>query len=253
MDKDKQTELQRYESCARSLLAAGPPVAAKIPIYGSLSIPPIFREPYIFYEQCIRKYVSKEHDVLELGSGTGLHTFALRQTGARVVASDISRHSLEVLELRIMGVTTVVADMEFLPFETDSFDVVASAGSLSYGAPALVNAEIQRVLRPGGIFVCVDSLNHNPAYRINRWLHYKRGERTRNTLLFMPTKERIQSLSQGFKSADIRYFGAVSYLMPLLARLVGQIHAARFSDVIDRLIHVRSSAFKFVMVARGCL
>ncbi len=116
-----------------------------------------------------------------------------------------------------------------------------------------MDAEVRRVLRPGGMFLCVDSLNHNPIYKLNRWFQYLRGVRTKSTLLYMPTMDRIQSISKGFKSTRVRYFGAVSYIIPLLASVIGQSHAANISDVIDRLVHVRRSAFKFVLVACGRL
>jgi SAM-dependent methyltransferase len=134
---DKQTERLRYDARAQSLLTVGCTVSRSGPAPGSLAIPPIFRAPYTYYEQCIRRFISQDHDVLELGSGTGLHTYVLTQTGARVMASDISIHSLEVLAQRIGAgiVKTRVADIESLPFETGSFDVVAAAGSLSYGNP----------------------------------------------------------------------------------------------------------------------
>jgi ubiquinone/menaquinone biosynthesis C-methylase UbiE len=253
MKNDKKTEYLRYDARAKSLLLSGNNAFESEPSFGSLACPPILRTPYLYYEQCIRQHISKDQDVLELGSGTGTHTYALTQSGARIVASDISSHALKVLAQRIKGVTTQVADMESLPFEDSSFDVVTCAGGLSYGDPALVDAEIQRVLRPGGVFICVDSLNHNPIYRLNRWLHYKRGERTKSTLLYMPTMERIQSISRGFESMEVRYFGAVSYMMPVLAHIVGQSRAAQFSDFVDHLVHVRRAAFKFVLVAHGRL
>lgn len=253
MDNDKQTEYRHYDARALAILADENTAGESSSHFGALAIPPILRASYLYYERCIRQYISKNHDVLELGSGTGLHTYVLVQTGARVVASDISIHSLSVLERRIKGVTTVAADMEALPFESESFDVVTSAGSLSYGDPDLVDAEVRRVLRPGGTFICVDSLNHNPIYRFNRWFHYMRGGRTRSTIARMPTMGRIQSISKGFKSAEVRYFGAVSYLMPILARIVGQSHAAKVLDAVDRLVYVRRSAFKFVLVAQGRL
>jgi len=253
MNNDKQTELKRYDSRAQSQLAERLSGIDTASVLGSLAIPPILRAPYSYYEQCLRRYIYHNHDVLELGSGTGQHTYTLTQSGARVVASDISSHSLMMLAQRIAGVKTCVADMESLPFKTHSFDVVASAGSLSYGESELVDAEILRVLKPGGIFLCVDSLNHNPVYRLNRWIHYKRGERTKSILLFMPTMRRIQSISEEFERIDVRYFGTISYLMPILARFIGQYRAAEFSDYIDQLVHVRRTAFKFVLVAQGRL
>jgi len=227
-----------------------------IPGLASSSILPILREPYLYYEKCINLYVKAGSKVLEIGSGTGLHTYVLVQTGALVVASDISFHSLKVLTQRMRAkrrLITLVADMEALPFKNNSFDVVTSAGSLSYGDPDLVDTEIKRVLKPGGVFICVDSLNHNPVYRLNRWVHYLNGSRTKSTILRMPTIKRIMSISEGFNVAHVKYFGAVSFLAPTLAFVIGQKHAARLSDTIDRLLKVRRSAFKFVLVAHGRL
>lgn len=255
MNNDKNIECLRYDARAQSLLAVGNDAVEATPDFGSITVSPIYRAPYIYYEQCISRNVSKDHDLLELGSGTGMHTFSLVQTGARVVASDISPNSLEVLSRRFNRgrVKTQVADMEMLPFNDNTFDVVTSAGSLSYGDPITVDAEIRRVLRPGGLFICVDSLNHNPVYRLNRWLHYKKGERTLSTLHRMPTLKRIESISKGFKDTDVHFFGAASYIMPIFARIIGQEQASKISDTVDRLVRVRRAAFKFVLVARGRL
>ena len=254
MDTDKLIELHRYDTRAQSQLSASgeTPVART---FGSNAIQPYLRAPYIFYEKCVRECIGPQDQVLELGAGMGLHTYALVQTGARVTATDISPNALKLLEQRIvrtdMHVITQVADMESLPFADASFDVVACAGSLSYGDPTLVDAEIRRVLRPGGLFVCVDSLNHNPIYRFNRWLHYLRGDRTKSTLQQMPDLARIESVCNGFTKVSLHYFGALSFAMPAVVRLCGPERAQTFSDFFDRLICVKRSAFKFVLVAKG--
>ena len=64
------------------------------------------------------------------------------------------------------------ADMELLPFENNSFDIVCSAGSLSYGDNLTVMNEIYRVLNQTGSFIAVDSLNNNLIYRLNRYINY---------------------------------------------------------------------------------
>jgi ubiquinone/menaquinone biosynthesis C-methylase UbiE len=254
MDKDKLVELHRYDVRAQSQLTTSgtAPVAAEL---GSGTMPQYLRTPYIFYEKCVSELIDSQDQVLELGAGTGLHTWALVQTGARVTASDISPNALKVLEQRIIEcggrVTTQVADIESLPFADASFDVVTCAGCLSYGEPVLVDAEIRRVLRPGGTLIGVDSLNHNPIYRINRWLHYLRGNRSRNTLERMPDIARIKALGGGFSNVNVHYFGALSFAMPAFARLLGENTAQVASDRIDQLIGVRRSAFKFVFVAQG--
>lgn len=210
----------------------------------------------MYYEQCIGDVVRSGHEVLELGAGTGVQTPAFLRAGAVVTATDLSPTALAILDRDLSPlapgrVRTRVADMEALPFDDASFDVVACAGSLSYGDPATVDAGILRVLRPGGSIVMVDSLNHNPIYRLNRWVQYRRGIRTGSTLQRMPTVERLESLGRRFGSYSIRYFGAISWATPLLGRLVGPGRAAAISDWADEALHVERSAFKFVLVARG--
>lgn len=222
---------------------------------GAAAVAPEFRAPYLFYEERIQDLISPAHHVLELGAGSGLHTAVLLLSGARVTATDLSPGALALLQRKLAGpgserLVTRVADMEALPFDSGSFDVVACAGSLSYGEPARVDAEIRRVLRAGGTFICVDSLNNNPVYRLNRWLHYKRGERTRSTLRRMPDSARIEVIAAHFESVEVRCFGAVSWIMPLLTKVVGSNRASQISDSADKLVNVKNSAFKFVLVAK---
>jgi ubiquinone/menaquinone biosynthesis C-methylase UbiE len=257
MDKDKLIEMHSYDARARAQLSTSgaPPAGCD---FGSGTAPQYLRTPYIFYEKCVSELIGSQDEVLELGAGSGTHTWALVQTGAVVTATDISPNSLKLLEKRIRNAgggrfMTQVADMESLPFADASFNVVACAGSLSYGEPALVNTEIKRVLRPGGTLICVDSLNHNPVYRINRWLHYLRGNRSKNTLKRIPDLARINALGKGFSNVGVYYFGAVSFAMPVVARFSGENTAKALSDRIDQLIDVRRLAFKFVIIAQGFL
>jgi SAM-dependent methyltransferase len=254
---DKAEEFRRYEEVAlQALQSANPMLPQEL---GPAAIAPELRTPYIYYEQRIHELVSPADRVLELGAGSGLHTAVLLRTGALVTATDISPSALALLQRKLAGVAgpaperliTRVADMEALPFEAGSFDVVACAGSLSYGEPDLVDAEVRRVLTAGGTFVSVDSLNHNPIYRLNRWLHYTRGERTKSTLVRMPDARRIEAIGQHFQSVEVRYFGALGWTMPLLRRMLGSTRARQFSDKADEIMKVKRSAFKFVLVARG--
>ena len=250
---DKAEELRRYEEVALRALESANPMPQEL---GAAAVAPELRTPYIYYEQRIQELLSPTDRVLELGAGSGLHTAVLLQTGALVTATDISPSALALLQRKVAGLaparlSTRVADMEELPFESGSFDVVACAGSLSYGEPDLVDAEVRRVLTAGGTFVCVDSLNHNPIYRLNRWLHYTRGERTRSTLVRMPNANRIEAIGQHFQSVEVRYFGALGWTMPLLRRMLGSTRAKQVSDKADEMMKVKRSAFKFVLVAQG--
>jgi ubiquinone/menaquinone biosynthesis C-methylase UbiE len=253
MELDKLIERARYDARAESQMSQSF-LVTEVPL-GSQTMASYLSAPYLYYELKLAELLGPELRVLELGAGSGMHTRALLQTGAEVMATDISPNSLTLLQQRFSEykgrLAISEADMEHLPFDSNTYDVVAIAGSLSYGEPRLVDAEIRRVLRPGGMLICVDSLNHNPIYRFNRWIHYLRGNRSKSTLIRIPDFARIQALGDGFSNVDVQYFGALSFAMPVVARLSGENTAQSVSDWIDRWISVRRSAFKFVLIAQG--
>ena len=141
-------------------------------------------------------------------------------------------------------------DIEKLEFKENSFDFVVSAGSLSYGDNSMVMREIYRVLIPGGAYICMDSLNHNIVYRINRRIHVWRGERTNLTIRNMPTVGLIERYRKLFGHIEIAYFGAFIWLAPIVKRLINEKFAAKVINILDRLVNPRKLAFKFIMIAR---
>jgi SAM-dependent methyltransferase len=93
--------------------------------------------------------------VLEVGCGWGeLAEWVARETGAQVVATDLSERMVELARER--GLDARVADVQELPFPDGAFDVVVAAWML-YHVPELDRglAEVARVLRPGGRLVAV--------------------------------------------------------------------------------------------------
>ena len=128
--------------------------------------------------------------ILEIGCGSGIHSALLSNFG-KVSATDLTKttivlgKSVDRDRKRIFD-TLATNNIDFrynngisLPFENESFNVVTSSGSLSYGDATKVDSEIRRVIKPSGFFICVDSLNNNPVYRLNRFIHYLKKERTK--------------------------------------------------------------------------
>ena len=248
---DKQVERDRYDQRATQILFQDRQALSQT---GLSYLPDYLRTPYIYFEKCLIELLKPGIRVLEIGAGSGQHTDVLVKSGADVTATDISPNSLKLLERRIQkftgkAVKTRVADMESLPFEDNSFDFIVCAGSLSYGDVDTVNNEFKRVLCSGGSLVCVDSLDHNPVYRLNRLIGYFRGNRSKSTLLRMPDMKRIDSLAEGFDEVEVRYFGAFSFIMPLVSKIIGNAKAKQLSDRLDSLIACKKAGFKFVMVA----
>jgi malonyl-CoA O-methyltransferase len=97
--------------------------------------------------------------ILDLGAGTGRASRALakRYPAARVIESDLAFGMLR--GARGLGRwfrrrRTVCADAELLPFADASLDLVFSSLMLQWcNDPGVVFAELQRVLRPGGLLI----------------------------------------------------------------------------------------------------
>ena len=105
--------------------------------------------------------------ILDLAAGTGTSTAAIAESGAYVVASDISIGMLTQGRKQQPHLDFVAGDALALPFPADTFEAV----TISYGLrnvertlDALV--EMRRVTRPGGRLVIAEfSTPTNPAFR----------------------------------------------------------------------------------------
>ncbi|GAB2766579.1 bifunctional demethylmenaquinone methyltransferase/2-methoxy-6-polyprenyl-1,4-benzoquinol methylase UbiE [Salinimicrobium soli] len=103
--------------------------------------------------------------VLDIATGTGDLAISLAQTGAKeVVGLDLSEGMLSVGRKKIaekglsQKIRMIQGDSEALPFEDDRFDAI----TVAFGVRNFENleqglSEILRVLRPGGIFVVLET------------------------------------------------------------------------------------------------
>ena len=93
--------------------------------------------------------------VLDVAAGTGNASIPAAQTGASVVASDLTPELLEAGRARAEAAGVELewreADAENLPFEDESFDVVMSSiGAMFAPQHQAVADEFVRVAKPGG-------------------------------------------------------------------------------------------------------
>ena len=246
-EQDRDIERQRYNARAELRacnLPGGPDGADGVNL--------VFRRPYLVFENLIRQIVHSEIDVLDVCCGDGIHSLTAARLGAKVTASDLAEQNLVVAQARAfragLPITTLVANAESLPIPDQSLDIVTCVGSLSFVDLDLFLCEIIRVLRPGGTFLFVDSLNHNPIYRLNRWRHYRQGNRSLSTLRRMPTLGTLQRIRRDFPDLQVSCHGVFSFLAPLL-RVLGTERAARWLDWADQQFHwLHRYAFKIVGV-----
>lgn len=244
---DKDFEIRKYDEFASNEMAKGNAfLGLELPLDGIHSI---HTPPYSEYISQLNNLIRSHHKVLELGAGTGKITTSLVSIGADITAIDISAESLHVLRVRSNDkIKTVLADIESLPFEDSFFDFVISSGSLSYGVPSLVDHELRRVLKPQGSIIILDSLNHNPIYRINRLVSFLRGKRTRSSIETIPNLGRVEGLARLFESSKVLYFGHYLWIHPLLRVFTPRRFADRVMMQLNRMNGPRKMAFKFVLI-----
>src|SRR5258707_535004 len=133
--------------------------AGSIPeIYDRFLVPLIF-EPYA-RDLAERLAQVKPHDVLETAAGTGVLTRAIASrlpVDARIVATDLNQPMLNLAATRQPGESRITwrqADALALPFEDQSFDVVACQfGAMFFPDKVQGYKEARRVLKPGGRFL----------------------------------------------------------------------------------------------------
>lgn len=112
-------------------------------------------------------------DVLEIGFGSGLnlphYTKQVRQLTAIDPNPGMHRKAARRLAESAINVETTLASCEQLPFEPRSFDFVVSTFTLcSIDDVAKAMAEVHRVLRSGGSFLCLEHGLSRDA-KVQRW------------------------------------------------------------------------------------
>lgn len=216
-------------------------------------LPEYHKWPYQIYYDAIKQVVTGKR-VLELGAGTGLHSSGIISHASIYIPIDISSESLKYLSSeREKGAVTIpiCASMDSLPFGNSSFDVIVSAGALSYADPNRLYPEIYRVLSNNGALVLIDSLNDNPIFKLNRVLRVLRGQRSFETTRWMPDLRRIKSLSAHFEHTSIECLGVSMPILPLLSLFFGEQKATQMGITIDRWLGFKSLSFKFVGFFNG--
>jgi ArsR family transcriptional regulator len=106
----------------------------------------------------------------DLGIGDGMLTLMLAEVAESVTAVDLSCEMLTALNQRarrrgIKNIETVEGEIEDLPLEDGSFDVVVLSQALHHArVPAVALQEAHRITRPGGRVLVIDLLAHTEEW-----------------------------------------------------------------------------------------
>ncbi|MFA7244678.1 MAG: class I SAM-dependent methyltransferase [Candidatus Magasanikbacteria bacterium] len=107
---------------------------------------------------------NKKLNILDLGCGTGRHSFLLANNIKwNIISLDNSQKALNYIEDKakihnLKNITTVNANFEKIPFKENEFDVIISTKAIHHGTfntMKIISREINRVLKPGGLLLLV--------------------------------------------------------------------------------------------------
>lgn len=146
--------------------------------------------------------VSKDKDVLVLGTGTGREMSVLRKFGAsRIEGVTMSKRNQKFAEL-IVGERPIVCDIHALPWENSSFDFITGFQVFEHTySPPLFLLEANRLLKVGGtLFLETPDAK---STTLGHWLHH----------ILCPTPRQLFALliKTGYKPKVIILGGTVKY------------------------------------------
>lgn len=153
---------------------------------------------------------------LDYCCGLGVLTERLANYGARVTGIDISPNSVEAATSRLAEAGLAehadarVMDAEKLTFPDDEFDLIVCWGVLHHLDLDAAYKELARVLKPTGVVVCMEALDHNPIIRAYRAKtpHLRTAWEAKHIL----TVSQIQASARHFQDHKIRFY----YLFAIL-------------------------------------
>ena len=107
------------------------------------------------YENVLaRPEVANAGSILDVGCGAGLAAQVFSTTIGRVAGVDATAPFIEIARRRVPGGEFRVVEMEALPYEDGSFDVVTGFNAFQYAAsPVNALREARRVVKPDGIII----------------------------------------------------------------------------------------------------
>lgn len=208
-----------------------------IPRFYDQHLGPIIFEPYAA-DLARRAAAIGGLNVLEVASGTGVSTVALRADlpqKTQIVATDLNQAMLDIAKDKLASAVNVEfrqADAMALPFDDNAFDLVASQfGVMFFPDRPAAYAETRRVLKPGGTFL------------FSVW-----GEMSAN-----PFAEIAHADAEHFFPDNPPKFYLTPFGCADRARVRADLRAGGFSDISDEVVRFNQSVGDWRHFATGLI
>lgn len=172
----------------------------------------------LFFDNLVR--ANSGGALLDYCCGMGESSIKYSDYFKSITAIDISDEELEHArrnssKLSIGNITFLCQDAEHTELASESFDVVICIGVLHHLDLYSATNELHRLLKPGGVAICLEALGHNPF--INLYRRMTPRLRTSWETDHILRLEDIGKIESHFNGRE-RYFFHISTLFALLFR-----------------------------------
>lgn len=249
MESRKQKEIEHYDMMAGKLLKRRK--AEKGDFEG---FNPLLLASFRFVHNFLRDKCENKN-VLDYGCGNGIHSFWLEKLGAKIKAIDLSDNSLEFAREKVKNnVEFTKMDCENMSFPDNHFDIIFNSGTFSSLDLNKALSELNRVLKPEGFVIGIETFGHNPLTNFKRKINRITKKRTAWAASHITREGDLKMIKRYFNELEIHYFHLVSWLVfPFLNLPFGKTLLKLF-EFIDRILlkvpFLRKYAFKIVFILK---
>lgn len=185
-------------------------------------------------EECVGK------DVFEMACGNGCYSPMVADIANSITAADIAPKSIEQARKSVEGdpilsrIDYQVLDCENTGLADNSFDILCEGGALHHMDLPAVCKEAVRLLRPGGQFLCVEAIRHNPVIHTYRKLtpHLRTAWEAKHIL----GRPEIMYLADHFEHCELQLFHMSTLLTVPLRRTPFFQTALSIAESVDQLL-----------------
>ena len=199
---------------------------------------PFLLASYKFLKNYLRNKIEGKK-ILDYGCGSGTHLIWLAKIGREVVGIDLSKKSLELAERKLEkeGIRgkakTMSMDCEKMEFPDDSFDIVFDGGTFSSLDLEKALPEINRVLKPDGFLIGIETLGHNPFTNLKRKLNKLTGKRTKWAAEHIFRIEDLGRAKKYLNKIEVHFFHLVSWAAFPFSNLPGGKFMLKLFEKLD--------------------
>lgn len=210
----------------------------------------------LFFDEIVRTHSGGA--LLDYCCGMGESSIKYNTLFKDITAIDISQEELDhgkrnAFELSINNIAFQCQDAEHTDIRSDSFDVIICIGVLHHlDLPSATN-ELTRLLKPGGVAICLEALGHNPFINLYRRLtpRLRTAWETDHILRLAD----INNMAAQFSNSE-RYFFHISTLFALLFRrtslfpLILNLSQKLDSKLLCKIPFIRRLSWQCIFVLR---